>query len=145
MKVDQHPAYFEYGEGKQLLVAFHGYGMDGRQFEVLKASLCTQYRIIGFHLPFHHPGLSDYRQWLSMIPNMIRDLLEEKRENQYALAGYSIGALIALNLLSSLPGNIEKVYLFAPFGVSSHWGVDFISRGLGQRFFRLVASSTLPL
>ncbi|MDB5134976.1 MAG: alpha/beta hydrolase, partial [Mucilaginibacter sp.] len=35
--------YYEYGSGSKPLLAFHGYGMTGKQFHVLTNSVLKQY------------------------------------------------------------------------------------------------------
>ena len=37
--------YHEYGEGEQYLFAFHGYGMNGKQFQNLPSYLLSKYKV----------------------------------------------------------------------------------------------------
>ena len=52
--------HVSYGKGTSVLFAFHGYGMDGQQFQVLANSVCAKYKVVGFHFPYHRGGLSDH-------------------------------------------------------------------------------------
>ena len=70
--------YSVYGTGTSLLFAFHGYGMDGYQFQVLEGSLCKDYHIIGFHLPYHKGGPDNYDGWIELVRETIKKILEEK-------------------------------------------------------------------
>ena len=45
--------YHEYGNGDQYLFAFHGYGMNGKQFQNLPSYLLSKYKVIGINLFFH--------------------------------------------------------------------------------------------
>lgn len=133
-----------YGTGQRLLFVFHGYGMDGQQFQVLKESLCVDYQIVGFHLPYHKGGPEDHEGWIKGVKETIEKFLKEKGDQQFSLAGYSIGSNIALDLLTHFNGQIQDVYLLAPYGLTRHWGISFLESGIGKGFFRLVASTSLP-
>ncbi|HZX59922.1 MAG TPA: alpha/beta hydrolase, partial [Mucilaginibacter sp.] len=53
--------FHEYGSGSKPMLAFHGYGMTGKQFHVLKDSILTEYRVYGFDHFFH--GESALEGW----------------------------------------------------------------------------------
>ena len=53
--------YHEYGSGDKPMLAFHGYGMTGKQFHVLKESVLTKYHVYGFDHFFH--GESELEGW----------------------------------------------------------------------------------
>jgi len=136
--------YVKYGSGKALLLAFHGYGMDGHQFNILEDSLKQEYQIIGFHLPYHSDGPRDHHAWLDHLKMEITQILEEYGVDKFSIAGYSIGAKISLHLLESCNDKINKIYLFAPYGLENHWGLSFVSKGVGNLFFRTIVKSKLP-
>src|ERR1700761_7114504 len=45
--------FHEYGQGTKPMLAFHGYGMTGKQFHVLEQSVMPRYKIYGFDHFFH--------------------------------------------------------------------------------------------
>ncbi len=136
--------YTIYGSGSSLLFAFHGYGMDGRQFQVLRKSLCMDYQVVGFHLPYHKSGPETHTDWLETVIETIKRIMAEKETHQCSIAGYSIGVKVALALLPHIKKEVQHVYLFAPYGLTRHWGISFLESSIGKGFFRMVVSTTLP-
>lgn len=134
-----------YGSGSTLLFTFHGYGMDGRQFQVFRESLCADYQIIGFHLPYHKGGPGTHIGWLETVIGTIRQIMTEKGIHECSIAGYSVGAKVALMLLPYFNEQVKDVYLFAPYGLTKHWGISFLESAVGKAFFRLIAVTSLPL
>ena len=96
--------YSVYGTGTNLLFAFHGYGMDGYQFQLLEESLCKDYQVVGFHLPFHKGGPEAHEDWIEHVRETIKKILEEKGVQNFSIAGYSIGSKITLALMSQFKG-----------------------------------------
>lgn len=134
-----------YGSGSILLFTFHGYGMDGRQFQVLKESLCADYLVVGFHLPYHKNGWVSHTDWLATVIETMQLILAQKGAKEFSIAGYSIGVKIALALLPHFKEQIKNVYLFAPYGLTEHWGISFLESAFGKAFFQLIAGTSLPL
>lgn len=142
--IDSRVTYSTYGSGEQLLIAFHGYGMNGDQFNVLESSLMKQYTIIGFHLPYHRLGPDTHHNWIDQLKKTIREMVSQREDNQFSLAGYSIGCKVCLFLLRDFSHHISKLFLFAPYGIENHWGIDCISKGFGHWFFKKVINSPVP-
>lgn len=137
-------AYSQYGQGNQLLIAFHGYGMDGTQFRVLEDSFLKKYSVIGFHLPYHKNGPLDHENWIKEVKAEIRSLVKQYEVEQFSLAGYSIGSKVTLHLMEEFQNQIDEVFLFAPYGLENHWGLSFVTQGIGNAFFRLIVNTSLP-
>src|SRR5271167_3262896 len=116
--------YHEYGTGTKPLLAFHGYGMTGKQFNVLEQSILCDYKIYGFDHFFHGKSRLDNwteKQILAGMPKaMARLYLEEwfkvYGRQRISLIAYSIGANIALVLLEDYADLIDDVILMAPDG-----------------------------
>lgn len=136
--------YMIYGTGHRLLFAFHGYGMDGRQFQVLRDSLCSEYRVIGFHLPYHRQGPTDHHEWFNGVIEEIHRLIYEDDVREFSIAGYSIGSKVALATVPHFRKHIRDIYLFAPYGLTTHWGLSFLESNLGKWFFSRVVDTSLP-
>lgn len=141
---DQLVRYSEYGNGKELMLAFHGYGMDGFQFEVLPKSITQQYRVIGFHLPNYKRGDTRYLQWLEQLHMVIPKVLEGHKTTRFSLIGYSIGAKISLYTFQQFAAQVNQIYLMAPYGLEKHKGLDFVTGKFGNGLFKVIVKSSLP-
>ncbi|MEE1945654.1 alpha/beta hydrolase [Pedobacter sp. KR3-3] len=144
--------YHEYGNGKEILLAFHGFGMRGTQFKVLEEAFGQKYRIISFDLFFHgetrlndnsvghiRKGL-DAREFAAHI-NQFLDA-EFPGTEKVALLSYSIGTRMALCLIENLPHRIAATYLIAPDGIEPNrllklGGANFV---VNRIFYKLVYS-----
>ncbi len=142
--------YHEYGSGSKPMLAFHGYGMTGKQFHVLKNSILPNYHIYGFDHFFH--GESELQSWsekqiLEGLPKTTVNLYLEEWFKQYgrqkvSVMAYSIGANLALILLEEYPDLVDEIILMAPDGLSVYKGFDFlVNKPLGKYFFRRVTKS----
>jgi pimeloyl-ACP methyl ester carboxylesterase len=142
--------YYEYGTGAKPMLAFHGYGMTGRQFEVLQKSILSQYRVYSFDHFFH--GETKLNNWpeqqiLSGMPkSAMREYLQEwfnlHGRQRISLMGYSIGANLALVLLEDFADYIDEVILMAPDGLSVYKGFNFLMhKPLGKVLFKTVIKS----
>jgi pimeloyl-ACP methyl ester carboxylesterase len=142
--------YHEYGTGAKPMLAFHGYGMTGKQFHVLKDSILTKYHVYGFDHFFH--GESALEGWaeehiLAGMPKaLVKSYLEEwfkvYGKQKVSLMAYSIGARLALILLEEFPEWIDEIILMAPDGLSVYKGFDFLTnKPAGKYFFRNATKS----
>ena len=142
--------YHEYGDGKKPLLAFHGYGMTGRQFHVLERSVLQQYHVYGFDHFFH--GGSKLSGWTekqivagmpkAMVAAYAEEWFNVYGKQRFSVMGYSIGANIALILVELFAGMIDEVILMAPDGLSVYKGFDFLTnKPVGRYFFRQVTKS----
>ena len=142
--------YHEYGTGTKPMLAFHGYGMTGRQFEVLQKSILSQYRVYSFDHFFH--GQTQLDNWpetqiLSGMPkSLMRNYLEEwfnlHGRQRISLMGYSIGANLALVLLEDYADLVDEVILMAPDGLSVYKGFNFLMhQPVGKLLFKTVTKS----
>ena len=105
--------YHEYGNGDKPMLAFHGYGMTGKQFHVLKESVLSKYHVYGFDHFFHGESALD-EDWdeKRILQGMPRELVKSYLDEWFkihgrqriSLIGYSIGANFALILLEEFPG-----------------------------------------
>ena len=117
--------YHEYGDGDQYLFAFHGYGMNGKQFQNLPSYLLSKYKVIGINLFFHEGSeikpysLKKIREGLAKkdIKKLLAPLLQKYEVKDFAIAGYSIGSNFALTLMEYYADRIKQIYLFAPDGI----------------------------
>jgi pimeloyl-ACP methyl ester carboxylesterase len=142
--------FHEYGSGPKPMLAFHGYGMTGKQFHVLKNSILTKYHVYGFDHFFHGEsaleGWSEKQILEGMPREIVRAYLAEwfkiYSEQKVSLLAYSIGANLALVLLEEYAELIEEVILMAPDGLSVYKGFHFLQHHpVGKYLFRRVTKS----
>jgi pimeloyl-ACP methyl ester carboxylesterase len=142
--------FHEYGNGDKPMLAFHGYGMTGKQFHILKNSILTKYHVYGFDHFFH--GESALEGWTEKqirqgIPReMVKLYLDEwfkiYGKQKVSLLAYSIGANLALILLEEYPDLVDEIILMAPDGLSVYKGFHFLlHQPIGKYFFRRVTKS----
>jgi len=142
--------YHEYGSGAQPMLAFHGYGMTGKQFHVLKNSVLSRYHVYGFDHFFH--GGSELESWSEkqildgMPKTAVKAYLEEwfkiYGRQKVSLMAYSIGAKLALILVEEYPDLIDEIILMAPDGLSVYKGFYFLTdKPAGKYFFSRATKS----
>ena len=122
--------YYEYGSGEDILIAFHGFGMRGSQFNKLEKSLGQQFKIYSFDLFFHgetrlkDDSVDTIRKGLNTheIADTILEFLAYigKQESEFSLLSYSIGAKFALAILQEFPTKIKKAYFIAADGLENN-------------------------
>jgi len=128
--------FHEYGTGQRPMLAFHGYGMTGKQFTVLEKSILTKYHVYGFDHFFHGGSALDGWTEQQIVAGMPRELIKLYMEawfNKYgrqkvSLMAYSIGANIALILLEEFADWIDDIILMAPDGLGPFKGFKFIQQ-----------------
>ncbi|MDB5111572.1 MAG: hypothetical protein JWR67_2686 [Mucilaginibacter sp.] len=134
--------FHEYGTGTKPLLAFHGYGMTGKQFHVLEKSILPHYHVYGFDHFFH--GESQLGNWtekqiLAGMPKiMVRNYVEEwfkiYGRQRFSIMAYSIGANIALILAEEYADLIDELILMAPDGISGYKGFQFLTHNTAGRY-----------
>jgi pimeloyl-ACP methyl ester carboxylesterase len=136
---DQQLHYLQWGSGKCLLLAFHGYGNDAGIFLPFAKYLSDDYTILSFDLPHH-----GHSKWTEDAPLTKKDLLTlvEKLKTAYkadkvSLMGYSMGGRVCLTITEYMPQSIDKVTLIAADGLSMNFYYYFFTRTLvGKKMFR---------
>ena len=142
--------YHEYGTGSKPLLAFHGYGMTGSQFNVLERSILQGYHVYGFDHFFH--GESKLNDWTEqqIINGMPRVMVKQYAEEwfkvhgrqRFSVMGYSIGANIALILVEEYADLIDELILMAPDGLAVYKGFEILlHQTLGKYLFKMVTKS----
>jgi pimeloyl-ACP methyl ester carboxylesterase len=142
--------FHEYGTGTKPMLAFHGYGMTGKQFHVLAISVLPHYHIYGFDHFFHGDSRLDgwtEKQILAGMPKaMLRNYVEEwfkiYGRQRFSIMAYSIGANLALILVEEYPDLIDDIILMAPDGITGFKGFEFITnKPVGRYIFKRVIKS----
>lgn len=142
--------YHEYGNGDKPMLAFHGYGMTGRQFHVLERSVLKNFHVYGFDHFFH--GESKLGNWpeqkiLAGMPrHLVKAYVEEwfkqHGKQRFSVMGYSIGANLALILVEEYAELIDDIILMAPDGLAAYKGFDILlHKPWGKYLFKTVTKS----
>jgi len=133
--------YQKTGSGDEVLLAFHGYGLDKTCFDqVGESELLKKYSIYSFDLFFH--GNSTWDKFHKPVSNQVlskilSDFLIQSNIVHFDLMAYSLGARFAFNLILSNPEKINKLILIAPDGLSqSIWYNLATKTQLGRLIFK---------
>lgn len=109
-----------YGNGPNLLIAFHGYDYDGQVFQTWAEELGEHYTICAPDLPFHGQAEWDEKAFTpSHIVQIIRAIAENQKQDRFTLAGHSMGARLLVCTASELASSVDRYILLAPAGIGS--------------------------
>ncbi|GAB3337034.1 hypothetical protein GCM10027429_21050 [Marivirga atlantica] len=135
--------YRIYGEGRTVLLAFHGFGQSAEYFKYFSEQLSTIYTVYTFDLFFHGESeWTDDTKPLSKLQfkSFIDMLRAEHQITNFAVCGYSMGGKFALTCLEMFPENIKQLLLIAPDGIkTSFW----YSLATYPQFFRNIFKKTI--
>jgi len=106
-------SYLEAGEGAPL-VLIHGVGMNAESWFPQIETLSAHFRVIAVDMPGHGESeafsrpvaLPDYVAWLA-------EFLEQRPETRFAVAGHSMGALIAAGLAIDQPQMVSHAIVMS--------------------------------
>lgn len=132
--------YRSWGRGSELMIAFHGYGLDGKSFYPITESLSDRYRIVAVDLPhqgrtrWREPGALDQKSLCDLIHAFVNHL---NYTGKITLLAYSIGGNYALGFAQRSPEMIHKIVLIAADGLKFKPLFWFITRTwLGRMLFQ---------
>ena len=142
--------FHEYGNGQKALLAFHGYGMTGKQFQVLEQSILPEYTVYGFDHFFH--GESTLSGWTEQqilngmpkaaVKSYVEEWFKVMGRQRFSVMGYSIGANMALILVEEFADLIDEIILMAPDGLSVYKGFRFLGHNrVGKYIFARLTKS----
>ena len=137
--------YEKWGTGKEVLLAFHGFGQQASIFSNISPALENKFTVYACSL-FYHGGskIPDYvRDGEPLPPEFLKEgVLEFCRQNnieKFSLMGYSLGGRLVLKLLEMIPEKINALLLLAPDGVKkSRWYYFATNHFIGRRLFKRV-------
>jgi len=125
------------GNGKKLLITFHGFGNSAEQFAVFLPFLKDEYTLVSIDLPGHGKT-----EWVSkyMLPKDLMALVQGIKNDfgveRFSLMGFSLGARVVLNILGLQPAWIDSVVLLAPDGLKKDFWYNFATKNiLGKLIF----------
>jgi pimeloyl-ACP methyl ester carboxylesterase len=134
--------FTRWGEGPEVLLAFHGFGQHRGYFGPLAEALGPAHTVYAFDLFFH--GQSTWRarnaalaktRWTELVEAFLR----QRGVTRFGLLGFSMGGKFVLATLEALPERVTRVVLLAPDGIkTSFWYSLATYPGWTDRFFRHV-------
>lgn len=113
------------GQGKQVLLAFHGYGQSSTHYLPMERALGKEYTIYTFDLFFH--GKSQlHRKHTPLTKDILEAIMfqffQKEGVGKFSLMGFSMGGKFALTLVERFPERIQELFLIAPDGIkTSFW------------------------
>lgn len=120
LEYKEHQIYYhQYGTGKKVLVAFHGFADNGDLFEDVATNVfASEYTTLAIDLPFH--GQQTTWEGDTYAPEDIAAILsllmEQFAVKRYALACHSMGGRVIWGILPLIVNQVEQIYFFAPAG-----------------------------
>ena len=146
-----HWEYELFGNGDEMLLAFHGFGKQGSDFRILEQTLGKKYKIVAFNLPYHGKSRIDESALQKVISKvqmkeLFRLFLQQHHIEKFSLMGYSLGGKIVLQLIEFFSDKINTVFLFAPDGIRSNMTSGFVTRNaLGKKLYAQVMNNPARL
>jgi pimeloyl-ACP methyl ester carboxylesterase len=131
--------FTRWGEGAEVLLAFHGFGQHRGYFGPLAEALGETHTLYAFDLFFH--GESTWRtrngtltkaRWTELVAAFLR----QQGVTRFGLLGFSMGGKFVLATLEAMPERVTRVVLLAPDGIkTSFWYSLATYPGWTDRFF----------
>lgn len=114
--------YYRFGNGPKTMLCFHGYGMHGKQFSILKEKLGHEYTFFGFDLFFHKKtklqdqSLEQVKKGISKVDfcELITAFCDYEGIDRFSIISYSMGTHYASVLAEREALRIDKLFILAP-------------------------------
>jgi pimeloyl-ACP methyl ester carboxylesterase len=128
-------AYQVFGTGKNVILAFKGYGQSTEVFKNLAPSLGDSYTIFALDLPSHLKI-----KYLAIKPKqweeLLKTLFQTHHIQEFSTISYSIGAKFGLATFFYFHQNIKKTVWIAPDGFFKKFWYGISTSFLGRILFR---------
>ncbi|KYG73190.1 alpha/beta fold hydrolase [Roseivirga echinicomitans] len=120
--------YTIWNGGENVMLCFHGFGLDHSSFKIVWESLKETHTIYSFDLPYH--GTSEFprneqtllrKDWLEFMEKFLAD----EHINRFEVMGYSMGGKYAMITAELFPDKIKHLHLIAPDGITTHFSYRF--------------------
>lgn len=126
--------YATYGEGKNTLICFHGFGQDYQVFESLSKEI-PEYQVIGVNLFFHGKSnrisktkYLNHEEW----KNVLGGLLNHLNISRFSVLGYSMGGRYTASTIRSFTDRINHCFFIASDGITKRSSYEFVTFPLGS-------------
>ncbi|MBL0341643.1 MAG: alpha/beta hydrolase [Bacteroidetes bacterium] len=141
----------EYGRGKRILLAFHGFNRSPEDFHSFERWLGHEFTILAFDLFFHGASTVDFHD---TPPPLSRPVLKEFIEavlikynvREFDVLAYSFGGRLALNCVELFEERVKGLYLMASDAMRFNPGYYFaVQTRIGRAVFRSYLINPKPL
>jgi pimeloyl-ACP methyl ester carboxylesterase len=144
LEYKEHQIYYhQYGTGKKVLIAFHGFADSGELFEDVATNVfAAEYTTLAIDLPFH--GQKTTWEGDIYTPEdivaIIGLLMEAFKVESYALTCHSMGGRVIWGILPLIANQVDQIYFFSPAGfgytftASRFWCPMWFRRRARNRF-----------
>lgn len=147
-------SYYVFGNGPEIMLCFHGYGMHGKQFKIMEAQMGDKFTFYGFDLFFHKEtdikdkSLENIKKGLTKaeLAKFIEDFCSHQNIGKFSVIGYSMGTHYATALVEIIPMRIVNYILVAPSALKPGKLVEFFSKNkIGNKFLEKLVLSEKAL
>jgi pimeloyl-ACP methyl ester carboxylesterase len=134
-----------FGQGKRLLIIFHGFADRAELFLKFEEILTADFDIIAVDLPFH--GATEWAKDVFKpqdILAIVADILLQTGYTRYNLMAHSMGGFVALTLYTLAASQIDALILLAPGGIYKALPFNkYVFNLPARRFLRFTMGSKL--
>ena len=125
------------GEGKQIILAFHGFGQSHTVFNRVLSGLEKDFTIYKFDLYYHGKSMRPdtfltAQEWAKDL----RTFLDQERIDRFSIIAFSLGGRFALATAMQFAGSVQKLVLIAPDGIYKNLWFLFSTSKAGNPVFR---------
>jgi pimeloyl-ACP methyl ester carboxylesterase len=116
----QSLSYKIIGKGDAVCIAFHGFGQNPDVMKYLSEPPEFEFKVVAVALHYHGTSSSPEPNEalnVSELEAAIHKITNELGIERFHIAGFSIGARLALSLLPAFAHRLDGVWLFAPDGL----------------------------
>ncbi len=118
------------------MLCFHGFGMHGKQFTCLEATLGHKYTFWGFDLFFHKgtkladESLATVKRGLQkqQLVDLIKQFCQHENIDRFSVISYSMGTHYATTVVEGMPHLIDEYIAAAPSSIRPGRLMDFFSK-----------------
>lgn len=140
--------YVKSGQGKAVLLLFHGFGQDHTVFEKVTEVYRYRYTIYAFDLFFH--GKSTWNHGERPLEKehwnaCMRKFFDDNSISRFSLGAYSLGARFAFTILEGFPCSVDHIFLIAPDAIKTNIWYNLATYPVPlRRMFKIIITNPRP-
>lgn len=105
------------------MLAFHGFGLEGKHMVPLAEAFGKEYTFFSFDLFYH--GKSFWRSGEAPLTKLewkeiLKALFAKHDIDRFSLSGFSLGGKFVLASLEGFPNKVDEIFFIAPDGIKTH-------------------------
>lgn len=139
-------SYYRFGQGAELMVAFHGYNQTGEAFVSLTSALGNTFTIIAIDFFWH--GQSEWNQQHDFTDADMKNIVmgiahqEQLAHTRFSICSFSMGARMARALLRNFATQVNYLILLSPPTFAFNTFLNFTTNNrIGLWCFRYFVST----